>query len=221
LLAEAFKNCGFRPENVRLLADEQATVEEIRTALGDFTAKAKPEDLLIVFLSTHGIHDPAAPDKIYIAGTNTQRKSLRETGIEISELQLLLNRALRCRHTLLFFDVEHPLGSEWSFTGRPVVDSHLLNLFNGSAGPSILVSAAAGQDSQERVDGSATRGVFAAAIAEGLSGPADVNQDGVVSPRELCAYVSQAVRRASGDRQAPQYRFSDTEAEAPVLALEH
>jgi Caspase domain len=221
MLAETFRNAGFRPENVRLLTDEQATAERVRTALGDFTARAKPEDLLVVFVATHGVHDPSAPEKIYIAGVDTQRRALRDTAIEISELQLLLNRALRCRHTLLFFDVEHQLGPEWTFAGKPVIDSHLLNLFNGSAGPSILVSAAAGQDSQQRNEGSTARGVFAAALAEGISGPADTNQDGVVTPRELCAYVSQAVRSASGNQQSPQYRFSGTEADAPVLSLGH
>jgi hypothetical protein len=71
---------------------------------------------------------------------------------------------LRCRHTLLFFDTEHPLGPEWSFSG---------------------------------------------------------DHDSVVTPRELCAYVSETVRTATGAQQVPEYRFADTEADSPVLSLGH
>jgi hypothetical protein len=219
LLAATLEERGFRAQNIRLLADDQATLEQIRTGLGDFTARAKPEDLLVVFLSTHGIHDPTAPERIYIAAADTQRRALRDTAIEISELQLLLNRALRCRHTLLFFDTEHPLGPDWSFSGKPVVHSHLLNLFSGPASPSVLVSATAGQESKERQDGSAYRGVFAASLAQALSGSADINHDGVLTPRELCAYVSETVRTATGSQQLPEFRFADTEADSPVLSL--
>jgi hypothetical protein len=221
LLADTLQEHGFRNENIRLLADEQATTEQLRSAFGDFTARAKPQDLLVVFVATHGVHDPLAPERVYLAGAETQRKALRETAIEISELQLLLNRALRSRHALLFFDVEHPLGPEWSFPGKPVIDSHLLSLFNGSAAPSVLVSTSAGQESQQRQDAGTSRGIFAAALGKAFSGSADVNHDGVLTPRELCAYVSEAVRNTSGGQQSPQYRFADTEADTPVLSLGH
>lgn len=219
LLAGSLKELGFRDQNIRLLTDEQATSEQIRTALEDFTARAKPEDLLVIFVATHGVHDPSAPDRIYLSGFDTQRRALSSTAIEISELQLLLNRALRCRHALLFFDAEHPLGPEWSFSGTSVVHSHLLTLLTETAGSSVLVSAAAGQESKERQNGTEGRSLFAGALADGLAGSADVNHDGVLTARELCAFVSESVRNETGSKQVPEFRFSDTESDAPLLSL--
>ena len=220
-LATALRTRGFKGENVRLLLDEEATVEQIRTALGDFTGRAKREDFLVVFLTTQGMHDPSAPDKVYLAASDTQRRSLSDTAIEISELQMLLNRAVRCRHTLLFFDAEHPLGQEWAFQGKPIVNSYLLNLFDGPLGRSVLVSGAPGQEAQERKNGEIPRGLFASVLDEGLSGAADIDHDGVITARELCSYVSETVRRSSGGVQYPQFHLAESESEAAVLMLGH
>jgi hypothetical protein len=219
LLAHSLKERGFRDQNVRMLTDEQATSEQVRTALEDFTARAKPEDLLVIFVSTHGVHNPSSPEHIYLAAADTQPRALNNTAIEISELQLLLNRALRCRHTLLFFDAEHTLGPEWSFSGKSVVHSHLLTLLSETVGSSVLVSSSSGQDSHDQRDATEARGLFAAALADGLVGSADVNHDGVLTARELCAFVSETVRNATGNKQVPEFRFSETEADAPLMSL--
>jgi hypothetical protein len=83
----------------------------------------------------------------------------------------------------------------------------------------VLVSAAAGQDSHEQEDSGKARGFFAAALAEGLAGSADVNHDGVLTARELCAYVTESVRNATANKQIPEFRFSEADADAPFLSL--
>ena len=218
-LASELELRGFSPSNIRLLVDEQATVEQVRTALGDFTARAKPEDFLLVFFATQGLHDPLSPEKIYLAAADTQAPRFSETALEVSELQLLLNRAVRSRHTLLFFDAEHSLGEEWSFHGKPIVNRYLLNLFDGPLGRSVLVSGSPGQGSQDQPENASKRGTFSAALIEGLSGKADLDHNRVITAGELCTYVAETVRRASGGSQHPQFSYSETEAESPVLAL--
>jgi Caspase domain len=211
-MADSLKTGGFKEENIKLLVDDRATVEQVRTALNDFTAKAKPEDLLLVYWSTQGLHDPAAPEKVYLAASDTQLLNLPETAIETSELQLLLERAIRSRHTLLFFDTDHPLGADWGFQGKPIVNTHLLNLFDDQLGRSVIVAgASAGPESG--------RGAFSNAIIEGLAGKADIDQNHVVTARELCDYVIERVRSGSEGAQAPAALISKREEEAPVLAL--
>lgn len=210
-MAASLKAHGFKDENMKVLIDEQATVEQIRTALGDFVAKAKPEDMLLLYWSTQGLHDPASPDKVYLAASNTQSLHLSDTAIDIDEMQLLLERSVRSRHTLLFFDAEHPLDDSWGFQGKPIVNTHLLNLFDDMLGRSVLVAGASGQESG--------RGVFSTAIVEGLSGKADIDQNHVVTAREICDYTAEAVRTATGGNQVPRALISKTEEELPLLAL--
>lgn len=72
---------GVKPENLLILADEQATADKVRIALGDFVAKAKPEDLLLVYWSTQGLRDPTSPDKVYLGTADTQMLHLADTAI--------------------------------------------------------------------------------------------------------------------------------------------
>lgn len=50
---------GFPADHVTVLTDEQATSKAILTALDDLERRAKPDDLVVVYFSSHG----AAPDK--------------------------------------------------------------------------------------------------------------------------------------------------------------
>lgn len=218
-LAEELQRHGFQKENVRLLVDEQATVEQIRTALLDFTAKAKPEDFLLIYFATQGLHDPGAPENVYLAAGDTSAQKLRVTALEIAELQLLLNRSIRSRHALLFFDAEHQLGAEWGFRGKSIVNTFLLNLFDAPQGRSVIVSGRPGQDSATVDTGGTNRSLFSAALIDGLGGKADVDRNGVVTARELCAYVADSVRRATNGVEIPEFRYPPGEAELPVLSL--
>jgi uncharacterized caspase-like protein len=208
--------------NITLLDDEEKTkVDRMRVALRDSVAQAGPDDFLFVFVATQGLHDPGAPEKIYLTGSDSQGSKLGATAIEMSELQQLLNRSLRSRHALFFFDVQHPLSKEWSFAGKPVVNSQLLNLFTPPVAASVLVSGSSSQDSEKSSAqaGHEARSVFASAILEGLSGGADTNNNRALTAKEIAEFVAYRVREATKDRQTPQYRIPEEETAAPVLAL--
>ena len=63
------KKAGFKHENIRLLTDEKASMEDVRVGFSDFAAKATSKDLLVVYVATHGFHDPrpGRSDRMYLA----------------------------------------------------------------------------------------------------------------------------------------------------------
>src|SRR5215208_5559696 len=56
--AEAIKKGGVKPENVRLLTGGVATVASIKSAIGNWMARAAGEsDTVLIFFSGHGIYE--------------------------------------------------------------------------------------------------------------------------------------------------------------------
>src|SRR5262245_16835305 len=46
--------CGYRPENVTMLLDKDATQEAIRKGLTDLTARCNPDSTVFFYISSHG-----------------------------------------------------------------------------------------------------------------------------------------------------------------------
>jgi hypothetical protein len=214
-VAEMLQARGVPEKNILVLLDEQAKLERVRAALGDFAAKARPEDMLIVFFATQGLHDPAAPEKVYLTTNDSQGLKLGSTAIESEELRLMLGR-VRSRHTLFFFDVAHALPAEWSFAGKSVVNAQLLGqLYDDKAGHSVLVSGGTAETSRDENG----MGVFSAALGEALSGKADVDRNKILTPKEICNYVAERVRQMTKGQQIPQFKVSNDEANLAMLAV--
>ncbi|MDO9105804.1 MAG: caspase family protein [Methylovulum sp.] len=53
-IAEKLKRNGFKKENIRSLKDEDATKNNILKAMRDLESKAKPNDSVVFYISTHG-----------------------------------------------------------------------------------------------------------------------------------------------------------------------
>ena len=123
----------------------------------------------------------------------------------------MLERSVRSRHYLLFFDADHPLGPEWGFQGRSIVSTHLLNLFDEQLGRSVLVSGTE--------DNKAGRSALSAALLGALGGKADVDQNGVLTPHEICIYVAEAVRKSTGGNQLPRALLAKQDEQSSILAL--
>lgn len=202
---------GFKRENIRLLTDEKGTVEQVRTAFSDFTAKAQPNDILLIYIVTHGVHDPRPNrvNKLYLALNGTQIATLDSTALPFSDLEILLNRSIRTDNCFLIFDIGHELNDDWNFhAGRNLVNNHVLNLFSDKPGWSVLVSASSGEV--------AASSLFSHSLTQGLSGSADLNGDGVVTGKELYAFVSESVKRESQGKQQPRFKAASQSGDAAL-----
>ena len=81
---------NFKKDNVFILLDEDATSDNIRLAFGKIRASAKPDDLVLVFFSTHGLPralDPTGLSYVMTADFNSKDFSTQfSTGLKMVEL---------------------------------------------------------------------------------------------------------------------------------------
>lgn len=208
---------GFRPENLRVLTDEKATMEQIRVGFYDFAAKADRDDLLLIYVIAYGLHDPrpGRAETLYLAAHGTRVEQLESTALAFEELDRLLNRSLRSNNAFLVFDVGHELPAEWKFPGRSLVNNRLLNIFSEQLGRAVLVSGSSGEVSRSREAGGPR--LFHQWLTAGLSGKADLNLDRVVSAAELFGFVTGQVQKETSNSQTPRFRLSTGKATVPVI----
>lgn len=208
---------GFAPENIKVLRDDQARRDEIRLSLTEVASRAGPDDLLLLYIAAHGIHDPGRQDQLYLAPYGAQWGQLASTGIAYDELQTILDRGTRSRNVLLVFDTSHKLNDDLQIPGRNLINNYLLNLFKNE-GRTVLVSSAGGQVSRDN-SGPNPSSIFAQSVGEALTGQADVNLDRVVTPEELCRFVGERVRRQSDGAQTPRFLVADASRSAAFIDL--
>ncbi len=209
------KQAGFKHENIRLLTDEKATLEQVRVAFSDFAAKAQTNDMLVIYVATHGIHDPrpGRGDKLYLALNGTQIAQIESTALNFSDLELYLNRSVRTNQCFLIFDIGHKLPQDWQFLGgKSLVNNHVLNLFGSKPGWSVLVSGSSDQQSQPRGTGT----LFNHWLTQALGGKADLNGDQVVTAKELFTFVSEKVKVESEGAQMPRFRLAANGGEQAI-----
>jgi hypothetical protein len=207
---------GFPKENIRVLLDDQASIEQIRVAFSDFAAKAAAEDLLVIYVAAHGLHDPNHPDKLYLAPYGAQTGAISSTAIEFSDLKDLLDRNVHSNQTFLIFDAGHKLDPDLQFSGQNLINDYLLSL--AQEGRGVLVSGAANQVSMDRAVSGQASGLFGYWLTEGIAGQADLNGDHVVTGEELFRFVAEKVRVESQGQQTPRFRLASSSAGAPLGA---
>lgn len=98
---------GFKPENVRLLIDAQATKKAMLDSLRDewLPKNARSDDLVFVFLSSHGT--PAYKDveaKNYVVFHDTNKKLLFSSSLAMDQICKLLRSRCKARKFLVVAD---------------------------------------------------------------------------------------------------------------------
>lgn len=193
---------GWKRENVYVLTDADASSAQLRNAFRNFVTRAGPDDLLLVYFSGYGLHDPTNPEKLYLLGHESQMGLLADTALSLEELQSILAESIRARQALLLFDVARSLEGEWAAAYNNLVHDYLLRLFPGDSDRIVMVGTGLAEAAREE---SGVGGIFARQLIAGARGAADVNRDRVVTAREWFQFVKSSVRRDSEGSQNPQY----------------
>jgi basic membrane lipoprotein Med (substrate-binding protein (PBP1-ABC) superfamily) len=172
----------------------------IRRAIGAFLADRGTDDLVLVYLSCHGLLDKRG--RLYFAAADTAKTQLGATALESAWLLDQLDEC-RARRQVLILDCCF----SGAFARGSKGDLDLQQRLAGQGrGRSVLTASRAGEYSFEGrpLPGQVVPGsVFTDALIEGIrTGAADADGDGYVTLDEAYSYAFERVRQ--GSEQTPQ-----------------
>jgi peptide/nickel transport system substrate-binding protein len=173
----------------------------IRRAIGAFLANRDSNDLVLVYLSCHGLLDTRG--RLYFAAADTAKAQLGSTALESAWVLDQLDEC-RARRQILILDCCF----SGAFARGGKGDMDLQNRLTGQGrGRAVLTASRAGEYSFEGIPlpGQAVAAsVFTAALIEGMrTGAADVDGDGYVTLDEAYSYAYDRVQ-SRGSEQTPQ-----------------
>ncbi|MBI2880912.1 MAG: caspase family protein [Candidatus Tectomicrobia bacterium] len=210
------RDLGVPKDRVRLLLDEEATLTNLKTALGTWLPRAAgPRDTAFIFYAGHGASedDPSSPDgdalSKYILPADSRAGNLYGTAYGMEEVGRVFAR-VRAKRLVFIADacysgasggrtIERPRGS------RDVeVSGKFLDRLSQGEGRVILT--ASGPNELSREEPSFGHGVFTHFLLKALRGEADADKNGYVTLPEAFEYVSREVSRATGQKQRPMLK---------------
>ena len=183
-------------ENKLLLIDEYATMTNIMDGLNNIIAKMNRNDLLILYVATHGMFDE---NDYYFTPSDFDFTNFSYRGISsnwlIQELSFIVQN--NSNNVVLFLDTCH--SGAFGFDIRKSYNAET------RSGLALVFSCSPLELSFEGLQYGGGHGLFSYAILEGLSGNADKNNNGNITFRELFDYAYLKVKELSNDRQNPVF----------------
>lgn len=188
---------GYKPENVRLLVNDQATRRNIMSALGSWLAgRVKPEDSVVIFYSGHGAL--GASTDAYWVTYDADVEDLYSSALGNKEISGLIG-ALPAGRKLTLIDSCFSEATAKKF--KALVPGDVFHDFEGRG--AVTITASTGQEKSVELNG---HGAFTYHLLDALQGKADVNSNGVVELDEVWSYLSDRVQKTAaegGNRQRP------------------
>jgi hypothetical protein len=188
---------------VRVLRNE--TAQGIRVAVEDFFADRRPDDLLVLHFSCHGLKNAAG--ELFLAAADSRPTRLASTAVaaDFVNQQMADSRAQRIA---LFLDCCYggafPRGMVVRASGVVEVGDAFAAAQQAAGGRGRVVVTASSsveyafEGGQLKPGAQVAPSVFTGSVVEGLStGEADRDGDGWVGLNELFTYVAERVRRAT------------------------
>ena len=200
-LAQVLADPGIGGFAVTTVIDQPA--QRIRLAVEDFLDGRGTGDVLLVYLSCHGLLD--ARRRLYFAASDTRKDRLGSTGVEAA---WVLDQLEHCRARRQVLVLDSCFSGAFAQGAKGEADVGLRDRFIGQGrGRVVLTASTATEYSFEGdpTDAAVSAGsVFTAALVRGLrTGEADADRDGHVSVDDAYAYVFDQVQ-AAGAAQTPQ-----------------
>lgn len=193
-------SAGFQNDHITLLTDEEATTEKIREAFGTIREKAGPNDLVLVYFSTHGKMRDLDPTGLsYVLTYDTNEKSAGSTfatSLQMVELAEL-GRWTAARDYVLLLDTCLSGAARAAVAGSEFT---ALQGLQGSGRRVVISASRANERSYE--DDTTKHGYFTRFLLEAFQhNPPAATLDSVFS--YLQAHVPPQVARDQGKEQHP------------------
>jgi Caspase domain/WD domain, G-beta repeat len=188
-----------------LLNEPQHAVSE---AVEEFFRDRKPDDLLLLHFSCHGVKDEGG--ELYFATSNTKLHLLGATAVAAEFVNRCMNRS-RSRRVVLLLDCCYAGAFERGMVARADRNVAIPERFGGRGRAVITASSAMEYafEGDELAGAAAPRlSLFTDALVEGLAtGEADRDLDGYVGLDELYDYVYDRVREGTPHQTPGKWTF--------------
>ncbi|MEV7097070.1 caspase family protein [Amycolatopsis sp. NPDC051045] len=188
--------------DVQVVRNETAHV--VQAEIEDLCAEGRPDDVLLLHFSCHGLKDDSGG--LYFAARNTRPDRLRSTAVPAQFVQQCIRQS-RSRSIVLLLDCCYGGAFGQGVAVRATGDANVLDSFRGGRGRAVITASnsieyafegarlAEGQPAQPSV--------FTSALVEGLrTGEADRDEDGWIALGELYEYLFDRVRERN-PKQTP------------------
>ncbi|MCP2165469.1 caspase, EACC1-associated type [Goodfellowiella coeruleoviolacea] len=189
---------------VDVLTDQPS--HQVRVRLNELFTTAGRDDLVLVYVSGHGVKDETG--QLHLATTDTQRALLASTGVPAAFVRDLIDHS-PARRVVVWLDCCYAGAFPAGVVPKAEGSVDVLSQLDARAGRgcAVMTASTAIQYAFERgtagVTGTAAPSVFTGAIVEGLrTGAADLDADGEINAAELYAYVYDEVK-ATTPEQTP------------------
>jgi hypothetical protein len=203
----AIRALGIKPENIKLLIDEQADEVEILSAFQSWlpikVKKSKTD--VYVFYSGHGL--PSDNGKsLYILPFGADKQFIDRTALNQQEIVRSL-QSVEPKSVTMFMDACYSgqirTGDTLLASARPVVPKVSANSFP----PEFTVFTASSPEQIASSSPALKHGIFSYYVMKGMEGDADENKDGKITVDELYAYLAEMVSKQAltlNRKQSPQ-----------------
>lgn len=203
--------CAF--DDVQLVINEPSST--VIEAIDEFFDAKKPDDLLVLYFSGHGVRDELG--SLYLAFKNTLRTRLRATAIKSDYIRESMDQS-RSKRQVVILDCcnsgAFPQGTKAEIGGR----MGLASAFQGY-GRFVLMASDATQFAWEgdKVIGETSNSLFTHFLVKGLEGDADSDGDGKITVDELYDYAFAQISKVT-EKQTPTKAASKVEGD---IVLRH
>jgi WD40 repeat protein len=184
------------------------TADELLRTVDNFLTQREPDDLVLVYLSCHGVRD--SHGRLHFAARDTDTMRLASTSIDSRWLMEQLEEC-RARRQVILLDCCFSgafAGLVRGDSAANLVESDIReHLVGHGRGRAVLTATRAYEysfDGEIVTDQAMSGSVFTTGLVQGLrTGEADANADGLVSVEEAYAYAFSYVLE-NGEGQTPQ-----------------
>ena len=198
--------CAF--DDVKILFNQLSS--SVIESIDEFFDQRKPDDMLILYFSGHGVRDEMG--SLYLAVKNTIRSRLRSTAIRTDYIREAMDQS-RSKRQVLILDCcnsgAFPQGTKAEVGGM----MGMTRAFQGY-GRFVLTASDATQFAWEgdKVIGQTENSLFTHFLVKGLEGEADSDGDGKITVDELYDYAYDQISRVT-PKQTPTKSSSKQEGE--------
>jgi hypothetical protein len=195
-------------DDVKVIVNEPSA--SVIEAIDEFFDQKKPDDMLVLYFSGHGIRDEIG--SLYLAFKNTIRSRLRSTALKSDYIREAMDQS-RSKRQVLILDCcnsgAFPQGTKAELGGS----MGMTKAFQGY-GRFVLTASDATQFAWEgdKVIGETNNSLFTHFLVKGLEGDADNDGDGRITVDELYDYAYDQISRVT-PKQTPTKSASKVEGE--------